>query len=150
MTIVFDAEPLIAHAFDEPGADVVSEYLTRVSSGKEKGVISTVNITELQYVCHRYSDGGTTEKYLNRLEQAFGVEVYGTRGVWKLAAGTKFHFNVALGDAFAVATADQFVDWDAEDGAEDVTLLVGADDDYDEIIEHGEYNYIERFRDESV
>ena len=32
-SVVFDAEPMIAHADDEPGSDAVEEYLDAVASG---------------------------------------------------------------------------------------------------------------------
>jgi len=35
MTVVFDAEALVAFAFDEPGADVVERYLDDVYDGRE-------------------------------------------------------------------------------------------------------------------
>ncbi len=41
--VVFDAEPLIAHADDEPGSDVVEEYLDAVAVEDAAGYTSRVN-----------------------------------------------------------------------------------------------------------
>jgi len=38
--VVFDAEPLIAHADDEPGSDVVEEYLDAVAVEDTAGYVA--------------------------------------------------------------------------------------------------------------
>mgnify|MGYP002763374304 CR=1 FL=1 len=43
--IVFDAEPLVAFGCDEPGSDLVEQYLTAVEQGTP-GYVSTVSLTE--------------------------------------------------------------------------------------------------------
>lgn len=110
MTIVFDTEPLVAHAFDEDGADTVSEYLDRVSDGEEAGYINTVNLTELHYIAHRYSNAVETDKYVRWLQTSVGIEEVEATLVWRLAADTKFHYDIALGDVFAVATGAYYAE----------------------------------------
>ena len=65
-----------------------------------------------------------------------GIRRVDTAETWRRAAGFKYRRSPALGDAFALATAVQT----------DATLLVGADDDYDDVTEVPTV----RFRAESV
>ncbi|MFC7041469.1 type II toxin-antitoxin system VapC family toxin [Halonotius sp. GCM10025705] len=53
MTVVFDAEPLIAFAFDEPGAEAVEEWLDRVYDGDRAGYVATITLAEVRYVAAR-------------------------------------------------------------------------------------------------
>lgn len=134
-TIVFDTEPLIAYLDDEPGSDVVGDWIDRVASGEVDAYISPVTKTEVLYVGSRV---GFRSDYvrasLERLEE-LGVSVSDPKECWETAAVLKEAHRMALGDAYALATAD----------AVDGTLLVGADDDFDAVEES-----IERFRDEPV
>lgn len=59
-----------------------------------------------------------------------------TDAVWIEAAEYVIEYNPALGNSFSLATAEHI----------EATLLVGADDDYDEITDSS----IERFREESA
>lgn len=132
-TLVFDTEPLIAYLDDEPGSDVVEEWIDRVASGEVDGYISPVTKTEVLYVGSRIGfPTDAVRSSLERLEE-LGVDIYAPGECWETAAVLKEAHNMALGDAYALATAD----------ALEGTLLVGADDDFDEIDEG-----IERFRDE--
>lgn len=134
-TLVFDTEPLIAYLDDEPGSDVVEDRIDRVASGEIDGYISPVTKTEVLYVGSRVGfPVDDVRASLERLEE-LGVTVHDSRACWETAAVLKEAHNMALGDAYALATAD----------AVDGTLLVGADDDFDAI--EGE---VERFRDEPV
>ena len=134
-TLVFDTEPLIAYLDDEPGSDVVEDRIDRVASGEIDGYISPVTKTEVLYVGSRVGFPiDDVRASLERLEE-LGVTVYDSRACWETAAVLKEAHNMALGDAYALATAD----------AVDGTLLVGADDDFDAIEEE-----VERFRDEPV
>lgn len=58
--VVFDAEPIVAHADDEFGSANVEEYLTAVADGETEGYVSRVNLTEVRYI----SLGNTTENGL--------------------------------------------------------------------------------------
>lgn len=134
-TIVFDAEPLVAYLDDEPGSDVVEAWIDRVSSGESDGYISPVTKTEILYVGSRIGfDPDDVRASLKRLEQ-LGVEVYEPVDCWETAAALKDVYSMALGDAYALATAHEV----------DGTLLVGADDDFDDVSAS-----IERFRDEAA
>lgn len=134
-TLVFDTEPLIAYLADEPGSDVVEDRIDRVASGEIDGYISPVTKTEVLYVGSRVGfPVDDVRASLERLEE-LGVTVHDSRACWETAAVLKEAHNMALGDAYALATAD----------AVDGTLLVGADDDFDAIEEE-----VERFRNEPV
>lgn len=121
-SVVFDAEPLVAHADDEPGSESVGTYLTAVQNGETGGLVSYVTLTEVRYVLARMYDREIADDYLEWL-QAIGVTPVGVGEVWASAADFVLECNPALGDAVALATAA-----DAE-----AVLLVGADDDYDSV-----------------
>jgi predicted nucleic acid-binding protein len=53
MTVVFDAEALLAFSFDEPGAGEVERWLDRVYDGDRDGYITTINLAEFRYVATR-------------------------------------------------------------------------------------------------
>ena len=134
-TIVFDTEPLVAYLDDEPGSDTVEEWIDRVASGEIEGYISPVTKTEVLYVGSRVGfRPADVRASLERLEE-LGVTVSDPRECWDGAAAFKKAYTMALGDAYALATAD----------AVDGTLLVGADDDFDDVEDD-----VVRFRDEPV
>jgi predicted nucleic acid-binding protein len=134
--IVFDAEPLVAHADDEPGSDKVDAYLNSVADGVSTGYLNAVNATEVRYILTRISDAETADNYLAWLSD-IGVERVNSDLIWSVASDYVIDYNPALGDAYALATAEYA----------DGTLLVGADDDYDPVISDTTANVsIERFR----
>ena len=131
--IVFDAEPILAYLDDEPGSDAVEEWIDRVAGGEVDGYISPVTKTEILYVGSRIGFApDDVRASLNRLEE-LGVEVRDPTDCWETAAVLKEAYSMALGDAYALATAE----------AVGGTLLAGADDDFDDVDAE-----IERFRDE--
>jgi predicted nucleic acid-binding protein len=131
--LVFDTEPLIAYLDDEPGSDVVEEWIDRVAAGEVDGYISPVTKTEVLYVGSRAGfRPEDVRASLTRLEK-LGVSVSDPSACWEMAAVLKDAHGMALGDAYALATAD----------AVDGTLLAGADDDFDDLTAS-----VERFRDE--
>ena len=130
--IVFDAEPLIAYYWDEPGSDAVEAMIDRVEHGELKGSVNTVTCTEVRYVCGR-DDPQTANAYVTRLRD--WCDVVTAEVVWQSAADYKRDYTIALGDAFTVATA----------AAKEATAFTGADDDFDDI----DVN-VERFRQQGV
>ncbi|MFC7157882.1 PIN domain-containing protein [Halomarina halobia] len=128
--IVFDAEPLVAYFCDEPGSDTVQTYVEAVT-GSSDGYLSAVTFTEVHYVV-RAIDGEERADVVADVIEETGIRRVDTAETWRQAAEFKYRYSPALGDAFALATA-------AHVGG---VLLVGADDDYDEI---GDVP-IERFR----
>lgn len=120
-TIVFDAEPLVAYFCDEPGSDTVEGYVEAVE-GAAEGYISAINLTEVHYVV-RVIDGEERADAVVEVLKETGIRRVDATETWLLAAGFKYRSSPALGDAFALATAEYV----------DGTLLVGADDDYDDI-----------------
>ena len=57
-TVVFDAEPIVAYFCDEPGSDIVEQYVAAVE-GVADGYISAINLAEVQYIV-RAIDGEKT------------------------------------------------------------------------------------------
>jgi len=133
--VVFDAEPLIAHADDEPGSDVVEEYLDAVAVEDTDGYTSCVTLAEIRYTIARKYNRDTADEYLDWLTD-LGIETVDVGNTWLEASEYVLRYNPALGDSFALATAEDV----------EATLLVGGDDDYDKVSDVP----IDRFRDGSV
>jgi predicted nucleic acid-binding protein len=129
--IVFDAESLIAHADDEPGSDVVEEYLNAVAVADATGYANCVTLAEIRYTIARKYNRGTADEYLDWLTD-LGIEPVDVDDAWMAASEYVLRYNPALGDSFALATAESV----------EATLLIGGDNDYDEISDVP----IERFR----
>lgn len=145
MKLLFDTEPLIAFAFDEPGADAVEYVLDDVYDGDIDGYITTVNLAEFRYVAARLRSPERADAHIARLKR-MGVTEYGVNNIWERVSDLKTEHSLSLGDAYALAAAK------AEDAAgNEVTLLVGADDDYDRLETTEEFGHvIERFREKSA
>lgn len=120
-TIVFDAEALIAYLCNEPGSDTVERYVDAVE-GTAAGYISAVNLAEIHYIVRAIDGGERADAVVDVLEES-GIRRIDTEQTWSHAADFKFRYSLALGDAFALATARHV----------DGTLLVGADDDYEAV-----------------
>jgi predicted nucleic acid-binding protein len=131
--VVFDAEPLVAHADDEAGADVVEGWLDAVAVDDSDGYVSYVNLSEVRYVLARKYDTETAGEYTGWLVDV-GVVPVDVESLWTTASDYVLRHSPALGDSFALATADE----------KDAELLVGADDDYDDVTEVE----VTRFREE--
>lgn len=141
-SVVFDAEPLVAHATDERGCEAVNVWLDAVYDDEVRGVVSTVNLTELRYVLGRLGGEEKADEYLDWLSE-IGVSSAPAQQYWRDAADWILEYNPALGDSYALATAHALAE---------TVLLVGGDDDYDDIVSESD-RYpemaIERFRDGS-
>jgi len=145
MTVVFDAEPLIAFAFDEPGAGTVEDWLDRVYDGDRAGYVSTINLAEFRYVAARKTSPEQADAHIARLREV-GVQTYDINDIYKTVSELKLAHAVSIGDAYAVGTAAAL-----DDGSDRVTLLVGADDDYSMFEADADFQHlIERFRIKSV
>jgi predicted nucleic acid-binding protein len=131
--VVFDAEPLVAHADGEPGSDAVNRYLDAVLDGTADGYVCQVNLTETRYILARLHGRDIADEYLQWIVD-IDVQPVGVADAWKRASEHVIETDPPLGDAFALAAA----------GTLDATLLAGADDDYD----GANGVRIERFRDE--
>lgn len=103
MTLVFDAEPLLAFFGGEDGAAAVRDRLLAVAAGHEEAVSNAVNLAEVLYVLRR-RDPGRADGLLDWLLQA-GIGVAPCEDTWREAARIKALNAVPLGDAFALATA---------------------------------------------
>jgi predicted nucleic acid-binding protein len=133
-TIVFDTEPLVAYFCNESGSDTVERYV-RAVEGAAAGYISAINLAEVHYVVRAIDGKSRADAVVDVLEES-GIRRVDTEQTWSAAADFKFRYAPALGDAFALGTA----------AAVDGTLLVGADDDYDDVTEVP----VTRFRTESA
>jgi len=133
-TIVFDAEPLIAYFCNEPGSETVETYVN-AAEGAANGYISAINLAEVHYIV-RAIDGETRADTVVAVLEESGIRRVDTERIWRVAADFKFRYAPAIGDAFALGTAAHV----------DGTLLVGADDDYDDITDVP----ITRFRTDSA
>lgn len=131
-TIVFDAEPLVAYFCNEPGSDTVETYVDAVE-GAADGYISAINLAEVHYIVRAIDSEERADAVVNVLRES-GIRRVDTEQTWPVAADFKFRYTPALGDAFALGTAAHV----------DGMLLVGADDDYDDITDIS----ITRFRTE--
>ncbi|GGM76826.1 putative nucleic acid-binding protein [Halarchaeum rubridurum] len=120
-TIVFDTEPLIAYFCDESGSDTVETYIEAVE-GSADGYISAINLAEVHYVVRAIDGEERADAIIDVLAET-GIRRVDTEETWPSAADFKFRYSPALGDAFALATATHV----------DGMLLVGADDDYDDV-----------------
>ncbi len=144
MIVVFDTEALLAFSFDEQGAGEVERWLDRVYDAEIDGFISTINLAEFRYIATRKASEEQADAHIDDLRD-MGVTEYDIDTLWKAASDLKATYSPSLGDAYAVAAAK---DLDT-DGERNVTLLVGADDDYDVFEnEEGFEHLIERFRDD--
>jgi predicted nucleic acid-binding protein len=145
MTVVFDAEPLLAFAFDEPGADAVEDWLDRVYDGDLDGYVSTINLAEFRYIAARERSPSQADAFIDDLRD-IGLTEYDIDDLWTEVSDVKARYRIAIGDAYAIAAAG-----DLDDGDRNVTLLVGADDDYDIVEDDGNLTrIIERFRTRSA
>jgi predicted nucleic acid-binding protein len=143
MKVVFDAEPLIAFAFDEPGAGDVEDFLDDVYDGEIDGYVTTINLAEFRYIAARLSSPERADVHIEDLKQ-IGVTEYEIDDLWEPASELKATYSPSLGDTYAVAAAKE-----EDNNGNDVTLLVGADNDYDDFEEEERFKHlIERFRDE--
>lgn len=120
--VVFDAEPLAVHADDELGSETIAEYLDAMAVEGTDGYVNRVNLTEVRYILARKYDRTVADEYVGWLLD-FGVHPVGVDTIWTTAAEYIIDHNPALGDSFALATAEHM----------DATLLAGADDDYDAV-----------------
>lgn len=143
MAVVFDAEPLIAYLYEEPGHEAVAERLAAAQRGEIDAVIAEVNASELLYKVARVEgdDGVATGQSLrvaDRDVRALTREHLDVRRAdWRLAGEVKAQASVSLGDAHAVALAHDL----------DATLFTGADDDFESLpIDVA----VERFREHGV
>lgn len=141
MTVVFDAEPLLAFSFDEQGADEVERWLDRVYDGELDGYVSTVNLAEYRYIAARAASAEQADAHIDDLRD-MGVTAYSVDRLWKAASELKVAYSPSIGDAYAVAAAEAL-----DSDERNVTLLVGADDDYDAFENEERFSHlIERFR----
>jgi len=120
--VVFDAEPLIAHADDDAGAATTAARLDAVAANDVDGRLTRVNATEIRYVLAGKYDVERADRYLQWLSDV-GITPVGAEELWTTAADWILAEDPSLADAYALAAAE----------VTGGTLLVGADDDFESI-----------------
>lgn len=95
MTVVFDAEALLAFSFDEPGASEVERWLDHVYNGERDGYISTVNLAEFRYVATRRASVKQADAHIDALRD-MGVTVYNIDDLWETAAELKATYSPSI------------------------------------------------------
>lgn len=128
--LVFDTEPLLAYLWDENGSDIVETKLEQVENGAD-GYLSSVTLSEVYYHIANSSSVQSAKNAIQTLKN-HGFTIIHSDETWRRVGWFKHTYSPALGDSYAVATAEHV----------DGTLLAGADDDFDSITEVS----IERFR----
>jgi predicted nucleic acid-binding protein len=129
---VFDAEPLIAYLYGEPGADTVRERLQSVDDEAETAAMAHATATEIVYKVARLEAGGPNHTAPSasdldaathdlRVLRGFGVAVESPS--WTTTARIKAAGGISLGDAYAAALAAE----------SDATLVVGADPEFNDL-----------------
>jgi predicted nucleic acid-binding protein len=116
--LVFDAEPLIAYYWDEPGSDAVDSIVDDLEGGDVTAFVNIVTCSEIQYVCGR-DDRETARSYVQRVRE--WCDVVSPEAVWQTAADYKRDHTIQLGNAFTLATA----------ATKEATAYTGADGDFD-------------------
>jgi len=128
-TYVFDTEAIIAYLYDEPGRDVVEEFLTEVRDGSVGGLITETNAAEVFYLIARAEgdeDGPTQDSFRTADRDVRALQRWGIvleRADWRVAGEVKADGHISLADAHAVALAAET----------DGTLIAGGDDDFDSL-----------------
>jgi predicted nucleic acid-binding protein len=119
--LTFDSEPLLAFFLGEPGAETVSDFLSKIQRKEIEGFINVINLTEVYYILYRLNPS-LADKNCRALSH-FGLTVVPVQddGIWRSAAKIKAAHSLSLGDSFAVATAEKLKS----------TLVIGSDDEFD-------------------
>lgn len=126
---VFDTEAIIAYLYNEPGKDIIAEYLMDVRNGAADGLLAEANAAEVFYLIARFEgvdDKPTTDSLRTADRDVRSLERWGLQlesADWRVAAEVKADGQISLADAHAVALASEA----------DATLVAGADDDFDEL-----------------
>jgi predicted nucleic acid-binding protein len=126
---VFDTEAIIAFLYDEPGHDTVADLLGDVFDGTAEGYIAETNASEVFYLVARFEGNNDKPTEASLRDADRDVRALERRGLsleranWQLAGKVKAYGDISLADAHAVALAHD----------RDATLVVGGDDDFDEL-----------------
>lgn len=134
MSIVFDAEPLLAFGLDESGASVVESYLDAVFNGDALGYISVINLSEVRYVIINEEGRARADTYIHYF-MTRGIQLIDAKDVWENASMYKSEYSIPIADAYAISSANYI----------DEPLLIGPDDHFDDA-ENDDIIDIERFR----
>lgn len=127
---VFDTEAIIAYLYNEPGHETVASKLDAVFEGEAEGSLSEANASEVFYLVARFEgtpDDKPTKASLRDADRDLrALERQGLTiraAPWRFAGEIKADGHISLADANAVALAAE----------RDATLVVGADDDFDDL-----------------
>lgn len=102
---VLDSYALMAFFEDEPGADTVRDIIFGAENGKEKLLMSVVNLGEIWYSIARTNSTDIADQYVNEI---MGMAIEIVDAGWKLtrqAATFKVNGNISYADCYAAALA---------------------------------------------
>jgi len=104
MMLVLDACAIIAYIRDEPGAQVVEQF---VDDAGNVCVVHAVNLCEVYYDCLKVADEATAQAVLGDLNAAGVVTISDMdASLWQQAARLKARIRrISLADCFALALA---------------------------------------------
>ena len=129
---VFDAEPLIAYFYGEPGAPDVTERLQAIEGEEATGAISHATATEVVYKIARLETSDPDRTLPGDDEFKIGeqdLRILRGHGVtietpsWSSVARIKGAGEISLGDSYAAALALE----------QEATLVAGADPEFDDL-----------------
>ena len=103
---ILDSFALLAFLQDEPGAQVVEDFILQAQDGKNQLVMSVVNLGEIWYSIARKSSSETADHYI---EQIQGMPIEIINADWqltRLAATHKAKGNISYADCYVVALAE--------------------------------------------
>lgn len=104
---VFDSHAILTYLQNEPGADKVKRLLDKVSARKAIGLMSTVNLCEVQYVVMRRTDRHSA-RVVSETIRNWGIEILPVDGEVAFRAATmKAGGGLSLGDCFCAAVAEE-------------------------------------------
>jgi predicted nucleic acid-binding protein len=103
--LTFDTEPILIFFKDEPGAKQVTNLFKKILTNDVVGYINIVNLTEVYYAIAKIDLKAAEEKRKTLIQYGFKVVSAEYNGLWCTAALLKNKYQLSLGDAFAVATA---------------------------------------------
>ncbi len=109
MSVCLDAFAILTWLQDEPGADLVDEFLQRAAGEKDfRCFVSLVNLGEVYYRLYRALGRGEADTFWrDALQKSPFSPVEVTRRRVLEAARIKARYLIALADAFAVQLAQE-------------------------------------------
>ena len=106
-TKVLDSFAMLAFLQDEPGAQIVEDFILQAQDGEMSLIMCVVNLGEIWYSIFRKSSAETADHYI---EQIQGMPIEIINADWeltRLAAAYKARGNISYADCFVAGLATQ-------------------------------------------